>query len=58
MPSVFIRDLIKVYRTLKSEVIALRGLDMTVADGTQRGRAAAHRLGDSLGERPAADPRR
>ena len=27
------KDLIKVYRTGKSEVIALRGLDMTVADG-------------------------
>jgi len=33
MPSVFMKDLIKVYRTGKSEVIALRGLDMTVADG-------------------------
>ena len=27
------KDLMKVYRTGKSEVIALRGLDMTVADG-------------------------
>ncbi len=33
MPSVFIKDLIKVYRTGKSEVIALRGLDMTLGDG-------------------------
>ncbi len=33
MPSVFIKDLIKVYRTGKSEVIALRGLDMTMGDG-------------------------
>lgn len=33
MPSVFMKDLIKVYRTGKSEVIALRGLDMTLADG-------------------------
>lgn len=33
MPSVSMKDLIKVYRTGKSEVIALRGLDMTVADG-------------------------
>ncbi len=32
MPSVFMKDLIKVYRTGKSEVIALRGLDLTVAD--------------------------
>ena len=27
------KDLIKVYRTEKFEVIALRGLDMTLADG-------------------------
>lgn len=33
MPSVLMKDLIKVYRTGKSEVIALRGLDMTLADG-------------------------
>lgn len=33
MPSVFMKDLIKVYRTGKSEVIALRGLDTTLADG-------------------------
>ena len=33
MPSVLMKDLIKVYRTGKSEVIALRGLDMNLADG-------------------------
>ncbi len=33
MPSVRTKDLIKVYRAGKSEVIALRGLDMQVADG-------------------------
>ena len=33
MPKVVTKDLIKVYRTGKSEVIALRGLDMGVADG-------------------------
>ena len=33
MPSITTKDLIKVYRAGKSEVIALRGLDMTVADG-------------------------
>ncbi|HYT16726.1 MAG TPA: ABC transporter ATP-binding protein [Thermoplasmata archaeon] len=33
MPSIRTKDLIKVYRTGKSEVIALRGLDMEVADG-------------------------
>ncbi|MFA5897277.1 MAG: ABC transporter ATP-binding protein [Thermoplasmata archaeon] len=33
MPSVFTKDLIKVYRIGKSEVIALRGLDMQVGDG-------------------------
>ena len=33
MPSVFMKDLIKVDRTGKSEVIALRGWDMTLADG-------------------------
>jgi putative ABC transport system ATP-binding protein len=33
MPSIVTKDLIKVYRTGKSEVIALRGLDMQVADG-------------------------
>jgi len=33
MPSIRTKDLIKVYRTGKSEVIALRGLDMQVADG-------------------------
>ncbi len=32
MPSILTKDLIKVYRTGKSEVIALRGLDMQVAD--------------------------
>lgn len=32
MPSITTRDLIKVYRAGKSEVIALRGLDMQVAD--------------------------
>jgi len=33
VPSIRTKDLIKVYRTGKSEVIALRGLDMEVADG-------------------------
>src|SRR6266581_3730206 len=33
MPSIATKDLIKVYRAGKSEVIALRGLDMQVADG-------------------------
>ncbi|HWM49959.1 MAG TPA: ABC transporter ATP-binding protein [Thermoplasmata archaeon] len=33
MPSILTKDLIKVYRAGKSEVIALRGLDMQVADG-------------------------
>jgi len=33
MPSITTKDVIKVYRTGKSEVIALRGLDMHVADG-------------------------
>ena len=33
MPSIATKDVIKVYRTGKSEVIALRGLDMRVADG-------------------------
>lgn len=33
MPTVVTKDLMKVYRTGKSEVIALRGLDMTVEDG-------------------------
>src|SRR5574337_1495632 len=33
MPSVLMKDLIKVYRTGKSEVIALRGLDMNLGDG-------------------------
>ncbi|HEY5538545.1 MAG TPA: ABC transporter ATP-binding protein [Thermoplasmata archaeon] len=32
MPNVWTKDLIKVHRTGKSEVIALRGLDMQVAD--------------------------
>jgi putative ABC transport system ATP-binding protein len=33
MPTVVMKDLIKVYRTGKSEVIALRGLEMTLTDG-------------------------
>lgn len=33
MPGIVTKDLIKVYRAGKSEVIALRGLDMNVADG-------------------------
>ena len=33
MPEVVMKDLMKVYRTGKSEVIALRGLDMTVGNG-------------------------
>lgn len=33
MPTVVMKDLMKVYRTGKSEVIALRGLDMTLEDG-------------------------
>ena len=33
MPRIIMKDLMKVYRTGKSEVIALRGLDMDVADG-------------------------
>ena len=33
MPEIVTKDLIKVYRTGKSEVIALRGLDMRVGDG-------------------------
>ncbi len=33
MPQVVTKDLIKVYRAGKSEVIALRGLDMEIADG-------------------------
>ena len=32
MPTVFMKDLIRIYRAGKSEVIALRGLDMTLAD--------------------------
>ena len=33
MPNIVTKDVIKVYRAGKSEVIALRGLDMHVADG-------------------------
>lgn len=33
MPTIVTKDLIKVYRTGKSEVIALRGLDLNVPDG-------------------------
>lgn len=33
VPQVVMKDLMKVYRTGKSEVIALRGLDMAVGDG-------------------------
>ncbi len=33
MPEVVTKDLMKVYRAGKSEVIALRGLDMAVEDG-------------------------
>ena len=33
MPNIATKDLIKVYRAGRSEVIALRGLDMQVADG-------------------------
>ncbi|HEY7587655.1 MAG TPA: ABC transporter ATP-binding protein [Thermoplasmata archaeon] len=33
MPRIVTKDLMKVYRTGKSEVIALRGLDMDAADG-------------------------
>ena len=33
MPEIVTKDLIKVFRTGKSEVIALRGLDLTVHDG-------------------------
>ena len=33
MPAIRTKDVIKVYRTGKSEVIALRGLDMEIADG-------------------------
>ncbi len=33
MPGIRTKDLIKVYRTGKSEVIALRGLDMQIGDG-------------------------
>jgi len=33
MPKIMTKDLIKVYRAGKSEVIALRGLDMQIADG-------------------------
>lgn len=33
VPTIATKDLIKVYRTGKSEVIALRGLEMRVADG-------------------------
>ncbi len=33
MPNIVTKDVIKVYRAGKSEVIALRGLDMRVADG-------------------------
>ena len=33
MPQIMAKDLIKVYKLGKSEVIALRGLDMTVGDG-------------------------
>ena len=33
MADIVIKDLIKVYKTGKSEVIALRGLDCTVRDG-------------------------
>ncbi len=33
MPGIVMKDLIKVYRTGKSEVIALRGLDLTVTNG-------------------------
>jgi len=32
MPNVTTKDVIKVYRAGKSEVIALRGLDMAVSD--------------------------
>jgi len=33
MPSVLMKDLIKVYRARRSEVVALRGLDMTLNNG-------------------------
>src|SRR5467141_1152213 len=33
VPEILTKDLIKVYRTGKSEVIALRGLDLRIADG-------------------------
>lgn len=33
VPNILMKDLMKVYRTGKSEVIALRGLDMSVGDG-------------------------
>jgi ABC-type lipoprotein export system ATPase subunit len=33
MPNITTKDVIKGYRTGKSEVIALRGLDMKVAEG-------------------------
>jgi putative ABC transport system ATP-binding protein len=33
VPEILTKDLIKVYRTGKSEVIALRGLDLHIADG-------------------------
>ena len=33
MPNVFVKDLIKVYRTGKSEVIALRGLELSIPGG-------------------------
>lgn len=33
LPAIVMKDLMKVYRTGRSEVIALRGLDMKVADG-------------------------
>ena len=33
MPAIVTKDVIKVYRAGKSEVIALRGLDMQIADG-------------------------
>src|SRR2546425_4159619 len=33
MPNIVTKDLMKVYRAGRSEVIALRGLDMSVADG-------------------------
>ena len=40
MPGIRTKDLIKVYRTGKSEVIALRGLDMVIGN---EGRVAGQR---------------